>query len=64
MSTSSKQQDDRPLGDDLLVGAIAVANYLKQTPRWVYGKQRALGLIHLDGTLVGSKTKLRKLLTT
>jgi hypothetical protein len=57
-------RDEEVLGDDLLFGADEVAAYLKRPRRWVYNKQKALQLIHLDGGLVGSKSKLTKLLAT
>jgi hypothetical protein len=51
------------LGDDLLYGAKPIAKYLKRSERWVYHQQRNLGLTHVGATLVGSKTKLTKLLS-
>jgi hypothetical protein len=55
--------------DDLLDGAGEVSDFLKKKglkkmgPRGVYHYQDELGLTHLNGRLIGSKTKLTKLLT-
>jgi hypothetical protein len=54
---------------DLLDGAAEVAAYLKKKglknigQRGVYHYSKALGLTHLNGRLIGSKSKLAKLLT-
>ena len=66
---SAKQHDKDhaekvTLGDDLLYGADAIAKFLKRKPRWVYHQQAHLGLTHIGATLVGSKTKLTKLLAS
>jgi 3-methyladenine DNA glycosylase Tag len=55
--------------DDLLDGAEEVSAFLKKKglkkmgPRSVYHYKEALGLTPLNGRLIGSKTRLRKLLT-
>jgi hypothetical protein len=54
--------DGEVLGDDLLFGADQIAAFLKRSPRWVYHQQRNLQLSHIGATLLGSKTKLKKLL--
>jgi hypothetical protein len=54
---------DEKLADDLLYGAQAIADYIGRDPRWVYYQQKALGLTHVGALLVGSKSKIRKLLT-
>ena len=54
---------------DLLDGAGEVSKFLKELglkkmgPRGVYHYQAQLGLKHLGGRLIGSKSKLTKLLT-
>jgi hypothetical protein len=63
IAKNEKHRDEEVLGDDLLYTADEVAAFLKRTPRWVYHNQRNLGLGHIGATLVGSKTKLKKLLT-
>jgi hypothetical protein len=64
MSGKNEERRDEPvLGDDLLYGADAVAKYIKRKRRFVYHQQENLGLKHVGGTLVGSKTKLTKLFT-
>jgi hypothetical protein len=55
--------DNEKLADDLLFGAEQIAQYLGLTPRQVYHQQQRLGLIHLGSLLVGSKIKLKRLLT-
>lgn len=57
-------RDEEVLGDDLLFGANQIAAFLKRPRRWVYHQQEALGLNHVGGGLVGSRSKLRKLLAT
>jgi hypothetical protein len=54
---------------DLLDGAEEVSEYLKKKGlkkigrRGVYHYKGALGLINLDGRLIGSKNRLEKILT-
>jgi hypothetical protein len=54
---------------DLLDGAGEVSKFLKKKglknigPRGVYHYQAALGLMHLNGRLIGSKIKITKVLT-
>jgi hypothetical protein len=55
--------DDKGDTLDTLYGAVEIARYIKRTPRWVYHQQDRLGLVHVGAILVGSKAKLRKLLT-
>jgi hypothetical protein len=68
MAANEKEQrpDDetKVLGDDLLFGADQIAAFLKRPRRWVYHQQEALGLNHVGGGLVGSRSKLTKLLAT
>jgi hypothetical protein len=57
-----KKRRDR--GDsDFLWTASEIARFIKRTERFVYHQQKNLGLVHIGGTLVGSKAKLTKLLT-
>jgi hypothetical protein len=63
MTVKEAQRRDEVLGDDLLYGAEEIAAFLKRKPRWVYHQQTNLGLAHVGATLVGSKSKLMKLLT-
>jgi hypothetical protein len=51
------------LADDLLRGAEEISEYTGLTIRQVYHQQKNLGLTHLGAMLIGSKSKLRKLLT-
>jgi hypothetical protein len=51
-----------PLSDDLLYGAEAIGRYIGRSKRWVYHQQENLGLGHVGGTLVGSCSKLTRLL--
>jgi hypothetical protein len=51
------------LADDLLCGAEEIAEWTGLTPRQVYHQQRNLGLTHLGAMLIGSKNRLKKLLT-
>lgn len=53
---------DEKLADDLLFGARPIADFIGLTERQVYHQQRALGLRRLGAILVGSKSKLRRLL--
>jgi hypothetical protein len=55
--------DKERLADDLLHGAEEIAEYTGLTARQIYHQQKNLGLVHLGALLIGSKTKLRKLLT-
>ena len=55
-------QDDK-LADDLLVGATQIAQFTGLTERQVYHQQKNLELGHLGAILVGSKKKLRRVLT-
>jgi hypothetical protein len=55
--------DEAALSADLLFGAVEIARYIGRKPRWVYHQQKNLGLSHVGATLIGSKTKLTKLLT-
>jgi hypothetical protein len=57
------REHDERLGDDVLYGARAISNYTGLTIRQVYHQQNALELTHLGAMLVGSKRKLKKLLT-
>jgi hypothetical protein len=52
------------LADDILYGANAIAQFTGLSERQVYHQQRNLQLAHLGAMLVGSKTELRKRLTT
>ncbi len=57
---------EQPLGSlasDLLWGAEEVAEFINRKPSFVYYAQEALGLTHVGALLVGSKSKLTKLLT-
>jgi hypothetical protein len=54
---------EEALSADLLFGATAIGRYIGRPPRWVYHQQKNLGLGHIGATLIGSKTKLTKLLT-
>jgi hypothetical protein len=47
---------------DLLYGAEEIGRYIGRSKRWVYHQQKNLGLGHIGGTLVGSCSKLAKLL--
>ena len=60
---TAQAQDDEKLADDLLKGAPEIADYTGLTPRQVYYQQENLGLKHLGAMLIGSKKKLRELLT-
>ncbi len=51
------------LANDLLRGAEQIAEWTGLSVRQVYHQQRNLGLTHLGAMLVGSKSKLKKLLT-
>ncbi len=55
--------EDEKLADDLLFGAPAIGDFVGLSPRAVYHQQDRLGLRHLGAILVGSKSKLKKLLT-
>jgi hypothetical protein len=48
---------------DFLWTAAEIARFIQRTERFVYHQQKNLGLVHIGGTLVGSKSKLTKLLT-
>ena len=48
---------------DALYGATAIGRFINRPPRWVYHQQENLGLTHVGAVLVGSKSKLKKLLT-
>jgi hypothetical protein len=48
---------------DTLYGAQEIGRFIKRPPRWVYHQQENLGLVHVGSVLVGSKSKLKKLLT-
>jgi hypothetical protein len=63
MSVKKEKRDEDRLAEDLLFGAQEVADYLGRKPRWVYHQQKNLGLGHCGATLIGSKSKLTKLLT-
>jgi hypothetical protein len=63
MPVNKERHDDDKLAGDLLYGAQAIGDYLGRPPRWVYHQQKNLGLSHVGATLIGSKTKLTKLLT-
>jgi hypothetical protein len=58
-----KRRDEGELSADILYGAAEIGRYIGRPPRWVYHQQKNLGLGHIGATLVGSKTKLTKLLT-
>jgi hypothetical protein len=49
--------------NDFLWTAAEIARFIKRTHRFVYAHQKSLGLVHIDGTLVGSKRALTKLLS-
>jgi hypothetical protein len=51
------------IADDILVGAEAIASETGLRLRQVYAKQTELGITHLGGLLVGSKSRLREILT-
>ena len=55
-------EKDEKLADDLLYGATTIADFTGLTERQVYHQQKNSGLTHLGATLVGSKSKLKKLL--
>jgi hypothetical protein len=57
------QNTDDDLGSDLLYGADEIAAYIRRKPAFVYYAQKSLGLTHVGAILVGSKSKLKKLLT-
>ncbi len=63
LTKKSEDRHEEVLGDDLLFGAPEIAAFLKRSERWVYYQQGHLGLSHVGATLIGSKTKLKKLLT-
>jgi hypothetical protein len=54
---------DERLADDILKGAPEIADHTGLTPRQVYHQKENLGLKHLGAMLIGSKKKLRELLT-
>lgn len=55
-------EKDETLAGDLLFGAGPIAKFTGLTERQVYHQQENLGLTHLGSKLVGSKSKLKKLL--
>jgi hypothetical protein len=59
----TKQKDEQRLADDLLYGAVEIGNFISRKPAWVYYQQKNLGLTHVGALLVGSKKRLKKLLT-
>jgi hypothetical protein len=48
---------------DALYGAHEIGDFIDRPARWVYHQQKNLGLVHVGAVLVGSKSKLKKLLT-
>lgn len=56
-------QDNEKLADDLLKSAEEIADYTGLTVRQVYHQSENLGLRRLGAMLIGSKRKLRELLT-
>jgi hypothetical protein len=59
----AKRHRGREANSDFLWTADEIARFIKRTPRFVYHQQKNLGLVHIGGTLVGSKSKLTKLLS-
>jgi hypothetical protein len=59
----NEAQGGDTIADDILQGAEAIAEYTGLTKRQVYHQQENLGLTHLGAMLIGSKRKLRRLLT-
>jgi hypothetical protein len=59
----SRRDREANANSDFLWTANEIARFIKRTNRFVYQQQKNLGLVHIGGTLVGSKTKLTKLLT-
>jgi hypothetical protein len=51
------------IADDILISAEAISEETGLTERQVYAKQKELGLTHLGGLLIGSKSELKKRLT-
>jgi hypothetical protein len=49
--------------DDVLWGAKEIGEFIKRKRAYVYNKQEDLGLTHIGALLVGSKSKLKELLT-
>jgi hypothetical protein len=59
----AERRDEDTLAQDILYGAEEIGRFVGRPPRWVYHQQKNLGLGHVGATLIGSKTKLIKLLT-
>jgi hypothetical protein len=59
----AKRRDEDAPSQDILYGAEEIGRYIGRPARWVYHQQRNLNLGHIGATLIGSKTKLTKLLT-
>lgn len=57
------QEQDNELVNDVLKGAAEIARYTGLSVRQVYHQQENLGLTHLGAMLIGSKRKLKRLLT-
>ena len=57
------QAKDEKLADDILYGAPAIAKFVGLTERQIYHQQRNLQLKKLGAILVGSKKRLKELLT-
>jgi hypothetical protein len=62
MATKEDARDEI-ISDDFLYGAKSIGRFVKRPPRWVYHNQKDLGLIHIGATLVGTKTKITKILS-
>jgi hypothetical protein len=60
---TNTQTDEDSDALDILYGAAAIGRYIKRPRQFIYNRREDLGIRRLGGTLIASKSHLRKRLS-